>query len=53
MKGSEPGRLGELKVSCWLAVDTRQLRKGYGGVVAAGYWDESWQPAPNSAYFRC
>ncbi|CAE7837580.1 unnamed protein product [Symbiodinium sp. CCMP2592] len=27
--------------------------KGYGGVVAAGYWDESWQPAPNSAYFRC
>ncbi|CAE6940592.1 unnamed protein product, partial [Symbiodinium sp. KB8] len=26
--------------------------KGYGGVVAAGYWDESWQPAPNSAYFR-
>ncbi|CAE7471192.1 unnamed protein product [Symbiodinium natans] len=27
--------------------------KGYGGVVAAGYWDESWQPALNSAYLRC
>eukprot|EP00928_Gymnodinium_smaydae_P032630 TRINITY_DN23578_c0_g1_i1.p1 TRINITY_DN23578_c0_g1~~TRINITY_DN23578_c0_g1_i1.p1 ORF type:complete len:675 (-),score=77.45 TRINITY_DN23578_c0_g1_i1:91-2079(-) len=27
--------------------------KGYGGIVAAGYWDEEWRVAPDSAYFQC
>lgn len=27
--------------------------KGYGGVVAAGFWDERWRAAPNSAYLQC
>ena len=27
--------------------------RGYGGIVAAGYWDANWRVAPQSAYFQC
>jgi len=27
--------------------------RGYGGVVAAGYWDARWRVAGHSAYFQC
>eukprot|EP00927_Polykrikos_kofoidii_P049711 TRINITY_DN43727_c0_g1_i1.p1 TRINITY_DN43727_c0_g1~~TRINITY_DN43727_c0_g1_i1.p1 ORF type:complete len:986 (-),score=93.86 TRINITY_DN43727_c0_g1_i1:212-3052(-) len=27
--------------------------RGYGGVVAAGYWDAKWQIAAQSAYLHC
>mmetsp|Transcript_75927 Transcript_75927/g.213912 ORF Transcript_75927/g.213912 Transcript_75927/m.213912 type:complete len:140 (+) Transcript_75927:78-497(+) len=27
--------------------------RGYGGIVAAGYWDAEWRVATQSAYFQC
>jgi len=27
--------------------------RGYGGMLAAGYFDEAWRVAPNSAYLHC
>jgi len=29
------------------------LWRGYGGVVAAGYWDAEWQVASHAGYFQC